>query len=1025
MKQTWTTVRVFISSTFRDMGAERDHLVKMVFPELRERMARRGLHLVDVDLRWGITEAEAERGKALEICLDEIERCRPFFVGLLGERYGPALASLPEEALLSHPWLSRYAGHSITALEIVQGVLRDPEHARRSFFYFRDPRILAHIPEAELPDYAAESAEAAQKLERLKGEIRRSGRPVMEGYPCVWDDGGRRITGLERLGQRVLDDLWAAICAELPEAAPETDPVSLERAMHEAFAEERGRLHVGRAEQALRLADALQRPDARPVVITGESGCGKSAFLAHWSRQYAQTHPDHRVLAHFVGASPASTHHTRLQRAVCEEVKREFDLPDEMPPDDRRLPETMAALLRGARAQGAPVVLVVDALDQLLPQEGAHRLSWLLGHVPEGVRLVVSTLEGECLAALRERGAEEIPLPPLSPGEQRDLVRAVLGEWRRKLDGRQAAALLAHPGVGNPLYLRVALEELRLFGSFERLTERIEALAPDTTGLFDQVLARLERDHGQALVVEALSLLGSARFGLSEAELLALLRRGGEEQLPRALWARLERGLGAYLVKHGGLIGFFHRQLAEAVARRYLSLGTRHARLARYFAAAPMDRRLDEYAYQLQRAEAWPELAAALADPDLFRYAWDRERKYEWMGYWRALEERADPGARYRAALESQEKETGETGDVACLWAGAGWLLLEMGHFAPATHFLGRALGIRERLLPPDHPDTVKALKDLADCHLRQGHHAEALALAQRAVAIRERSLGPDHPEAAEDLFQLARVYFYMGNRDYALRLFRRVIAVREASCPAPDELSIVARGYLAVDLYDHDKVAEAAGLMESLAAYYERFEPDTPGLMNCLDSLGAIYSSQGRFGLAQSVLDRSLALRERVLGPAHPDVARSLFNLAAHYEAMLRFGRAWPLYRRALRVTRATLGADHGFARKCRARMLRLLVYRFGPACLLVSFAAANALERNPIPAAALSVLSLRELLPRPFRPSLIAGLALCAAGLLVLAGWGVGGGAPLGALELIAGVCALVMVPGRTSEAAGKATP
>ena len=56
MSQTWKPVRVFISSTFRDMHAERDYLVRFVFPELRERCAKRRLHLVDVDLRWGATE---------------------------------------------------------------------------------------------------------------------------------------------------------------------------------------------------------------------------------------------------------------------------------------------------------------------------------------------------------------------------------------------------------------------------------------------------------------------------------------------------------------------------------------------------------------------------------------------------------------------------------------------------------------------------------------------------------------------------------------------------------------------------------------------------------------------------------------------------------------------------------------------------------------------------------------------------------------------------------------------------------
>lgn len=50
------TVRVLISSTFRDMHAEQDWLVKVLFLELRERMARRNLYLVDVDLRWGVTE---------------------------------------------------------------------------------------------------------------------------------------------------------------------------------------------------------------------------------------------------------------------------------------------------------------------------------------------------------------------------------------------------------------------------------------------------------------------------------------------------------------------------------------------------------------------------------------------------------------------------------------------------------------------------------------------------------------------------------------------------------------------------------------------------------------------------------------------------------------------------------------------------------------------------------------------------------------------------------------------------------
>ena len=52
--QNSRTVRVFLSSTFRDFAEERDLLVRKIFPELRRRCRERQVELVDVDLRWGI-----------------------------------------------------------------------------------------------------------------------------------------------------------------------------------------------------------------------------------------------------------------------------------------------------------------------------------------------------------------------------------------------------------------------------------------------------------------------------------------------------------------------------------------------------------------------------------------------------------------------------------------------------------------------------------------------------------------------------------------------------------------------------------------------------------------------------------------------------------------------------------------------------------------------------------------------------------------------------------------------------------
>ena len=82
------SVRIFLTSTFRDYGGERHLLVTKVFPILRAKLKDRFVELVDVDLRWGITVQQAERGEVLPICLAEIDRARPYFIGMLGDRYG-------------------------------------------------------------------------------------------------------------------------------------------------------------------------------------------------------------------------------------------------------------------------------------------------------------------------------------------------------------------------------------------------------------------------------------------------------------------------------------------------------------------------------------------------------------------------------------------------------------------------------------------------------------------------------------------------------------------------------------------------------------------------------------------------------------------------------------------------------------------------------------------------------------------------------------------------------------------------
>ena len=140
------TVRVFVSSTFRDMGAERDELVKRTFPALRQLCESRGVTWGEVDLRWGITEEQKAEGRVLPICLAEIASSRPYFIGLLGQRYGWVPTAIEGAALENEPWLAECAGRSVTELEILHGVLNDPAMASHAFFYLRDPAYAEGLP---------------------------------------------------------------------------------------------------------------------------------------------------------------------------------------------------------------------------------------------------------------------------------------------------------------------------------------------------------------------------------------------------------------------------------------------------------------------------------------------------------------------------------------------------------------------------------------------------------------------------------------------------------------------------------------------------------------------------------------------------------------------------------------------------------------------------------------------------------------------------------------------------------------
>jgi hypothetical protein len=74
------------------MDAERDMLKKIVIPRLEETLREKRVELKAIDLRWGVDTGKVDENEresfVLKVCLDSIRNNRPFFIALLGERYG-------------------------------------------------------------------------------------------------------------------------------------------------------------------------------------------------------------------------------------------------------------------------------------------------------------------------------------------------------------------------------------------------------------------------------------------------------------------------------------------------------------------------------------------------------------------------------------------------------------------------------------------------------------------------------------------------------------------------------------------------------------------------------------------------------------------------------------------------------------------------------------------------------------------------------------------------------------------------
>lgn len=592
---------IFISSTFRDMNEERDLFHARICPDLNEIAREYGESISFCDLRWGVNTStlESEEGsrKVLSVCLDEIDRCKPYMVVLLGQRYGwiPSRELVASTVDSRSDFALRELEKSVTALEIEYGALRSEDQLSRTLFYFRE--LKGKPPK----DYAAEDLAHTMKLHKLKNRIRKATDGRVKTYHVRWNAEKGCIDSL--------DDFAAMVTADIRQLMEGDWQALAKLTPHQK--DLRGQLEYARQKAAQFTAreDLIQKYMAMLsggtglMAVRGPSGSGKSTLMSRLGQALQDTGFD--TLPIFCGSTALSTTAMDILQYMTDYLETALSLPhfadrQEETPDLKQWQDRLAELIRLYTASGKPtLVILLDAVDQLLAGEDRDMLRFLPMELTDKVRIVLSCLDSFTLN--RSMPVEDVPA--LAQTDRALIIRGVLAPTGRSLSEEVIAAIAAKEGGEKPLYLSLLVTRLEMMGreDFEiinrngggmdqinrRQMDIIAGCSSELGKLCVELIDAAAKKIGSTLPFVAAQFLASSRYGLRETDLEQLLNKT-KVAYDSLTFSQFRRYMSRFFIqREDGRIDFAHQSFRMGFREWTTQAQMLHTMVAKHLAALP------------------------------------------------------------------------------------------------------------------------------------------------------------------------------------------------------------------------------------------------------------------------------------------------------------------------------------------------------------------------------------------------------------------------------------------------------
>ena len=233
--------------------------------------------------------------------------------------------------------------------------------------------------------------------------------------------------------------------------------------------------------------------------------------------------------------------------------------------------------------------------------------------------------------------------------------------------------------------------------------------------------------------------------------------------------------------------------------------------------------------------------------------------------------------------------------------------------YGAAQDLQRKVVAARERVLGPEHPDTLTARSELAGLTGDAGDAAGARDLFAGLLPVLERVLGREHQRTLVARGELARWTGMAGDAAAARDLFAGLLPVFERVLGQEHQHTLVARGNLARWTGMAGDAAAARDLFAGMLPVLERvLGPEHPDTLLSWHNLARLTGEAGDAAGARDLFAGLLPVFERVLGPEHPSTLTARHNLARWTGEAGDAAGARDLFAGLLPVLERVLGPEH-----------------------------------------------------------------------------------------------------------------